>query len=41
MHKKALVVKPVGNTPLERPRHRCENNIKMDLRKIVLEYRLD
>jgi hypothetical protein len=26
-----LVGKPEGRRPLGRPRHRCENNIKMDL----------
>jgi hypothetical protein len=29
-----LVGKPQGKTPLERPRHRWVNNIKMDLREI-------
>jgi hypothetical protein len=28
---RALVVKPEGKRPLERPRHRWEDNIKMDL----------
>jgi hypothetical protein len=31
---KALVRKPEGRRPLERPRHRWENNIKMYLREI-------
>jgi hypothetical protein len=26
-----LVGKPEGKRPLERPRHRCEDNIKLDL----------
>ena len=29
-----LVGKPEGNMPLGRPRHRWENNIKMDLREV-------
>jgi hypothetical protein len=29
-----LVGRPEGKRPLERPRHRCEDNIKMDLREI-------
>jgi hypothetical protein len=29
-----LVGKPEGNIPLRRPRHRWEDNIKMDLREI-------
>ena len=28
-----LVGKPEGKRPLGRPRHRCENNIKMDLQE--------
>jgi hypothetical protein len=28
------VGKPEGKTPLRRPRRRCVNNIKMDLREI-------
>jgi hypothetical protein len=31
-----LVGKPEGNRPLERPRRRWEDNIKMDLKEIVL-----
>jgi hypothetical protein len=31
---KALVGKPKGRRPLERPRHRWEDNIKMDLREV-------
>jgi hypothetical protein len=31
---KILVGKPVGKTPLKRPRHRWESNITMDLREI-------
>jgi ribosome biogenesis protein Nip4 len=29
-----LVGRPEGRRPLGRPRHRCEDNIKMDLREI-------
>jgi hypothetical protein len=29
-----LVGKPKGKIPLGRPRHRCEDGIKMDLREI-------
>jgi hypothetical protein len=32
---RVLVGKPEGKTPLERPRRRWENGIKMDLRKTV------
>jgi hypothetical protein len=31
---RALVGKPEGTRPLERPRRRWENNIKMDLREV-------
>jgi hypothetical protein len=31
---RVLVGKPEGKRPLERPRHRWENGIKMDLREI-------
>jgi hypothetical protein len=31
---KALVGKPEGSRPLGRPRHRWEDNIKMDLREV-------
>ena len=31
---RALVRKPEGEKPLERPRHRWEDNIKMDLREV-------
>jgi hypothetical protein len=31
---RALVGKPEGGRPLGRPRHRREDNIKMDLREI-------
>jgi hypothetical protein len=30
---RVLVVRPEGKRPLERPRCRCEDNIKMDLRE--------
>jgi hypothetical protein len=32
-----LVGKPEGKRPLERPKHRWENNIRMDLREIGCE----
>jgi hypothetical protein len=32
-----LVGKPEGKRPLGRPQHRWEDNIRMDLRKIVWE----
>ena len=31
---RVLVGKPEGKRPLERPRRRCENNIKMDLQEV-------
>ena len=31
---RVLVRKPEGKRPLERPRHRWEDNIKMDLREV-------
>jgi hypothetical protein len=31
---RVLVGKPEGRRPLERPRHRWEDNIKMDLREV-------
>jgi hypothetical protein len=31
---RALVGKPEGKRPLERPRHRGEDNIKMDLQEV-------
>jgi hypothetical protein len=31
---RALVEKLEGRRPLGRPRHRCEDNIKMDLREV-------
>ena len=31
---RALVGKPEGNRPLGKPRHRWEDNIKMDLREV-------
>jgi len=31
---RVLVGKPEGRRPLGRPRHRCENNIKMDLQEV-------
>jgi hypothetical protein len=38
---KILVGKPEGKTSLRRLRHRWEDNIKMDLREIGWECRLD
>jgi hypothetical protein len=32
-----LVGKPEGKRPLGRPRNRCEDNIRMDLREILWE----
>ena len=40
MHR-VLVEKPEGKRPLERPRHRWEDNIKMDLQEgdvVVMEW---
>jgi hypothetical protein len=34
---KILVGKPHGKKPLRRPRHKCENNIKIDIRAVGLE----
>jgi hypothetical protein len=34
---RALVGKPEGRRPLGRPRHRWEDNIKMDLREVGWE----
>jgi hypothetical protein len=34
MRKKILIGKPEGKMPLGRPRHRWEDNIKIDLMKI-------
>jgi hypothetical protein len=31
---RVLVGRPEGNRPLGRPRHRCEDNIKMDLQEV-------
>jgi hypothetical protein len=38
---KALVGKPEGSRPLERPRRRWEDNIKMGLREVGWGRRLD
>jgi hypothetical protein len=38
---KILVGNPEGKRPLGRPRHRWEDNIKMDLRNTVWGYGLD
>jgi hypothetical protein len=38
---RALVGKPEGRRPLERPRRRWEDNIKMDLREVGWGRRLD
>jgi hypothetical protein len=34
---KVLVGRPKGRRPLGRPRHRWEDNVKMDLREIEIE----
>jgi hypothetical protein len=34
---RVLVGRPKGKRPLERPRRRCEDNIKMDLREIGID----
>jgi hypothetical protein len=34
---KILVGRPEGNRPLENPRHRGDDNIKADLREILLQ----
>ena len=34
---RVLVGKPEGKRPLGRPRHRWEDNIKMDLREVVCD----
>jgi hypothetical protein len=34
---RALVGKPEGRKPLGRPRRRCEDNIKMDLREVGID----
>jgi hypothetical protein len=36
VHNNILVGKPEGRRPLGRPRHRWEDNIKMDLREMDL-----
>jgi hypothetical protein len=38
---RALVGKPEEKRPLERPRHRWEDNIKLDLREIGLMGKLE
>ena len=38
---RVLVGKPEGKRPLRRPRRRWEDNIKMDLQEVGLEYGLD
>jgi len=35
---RALVGKPEGKRPLGRPKHRWEDNIKMDLHEVVWRY---
>ena len=35
---KVLVGKPKGKRPLGRPRHRWEDNIKMDLEEVGMDY---
>jgi hypothetical protein len=36
--RKNVVIKHDGKASLERPRHRCEDNIKMDLTEIGFEF---
>jgi hypothetical protein len=31
---RVLVGKPEGNRPMGRPRHRCNDNIKMDIQEV-------
>jgi hypothetical protein len=38
---RVFVGKPEGKRPLRRPRRRWEDNIKMDLQEVVVEYGLD
>ena len=38
---RVLVKKPEVNRPLGRPRRRWEDNIKMDLKEVGWEHRLD
>ena len=38
---RVLVGKPDGRRPLEKPRGRWENNIKMDLKEVGWGYALD
>jgi hypothetical protein len=38
---RALMGKPEGRRPLERPRCRWDDNIKMDLREVGWGHRLD
>jgi hypothetical protein len=34
---RVLVGRPEGKRPLGRPRHRCEDNIKLDLKEIGID----
>jgi hypothetical protein len=34
---RVLVGRPKGKRPLERPKHRCEDSIKMDLRETRID----
>jgi hypothetical protein len=38
---RVLVGKPAGKRPLGRPRHRWEDNIKMDLQEVGRKHGLD
>jgi len=38
---RVLVLKPEGRKPLDRPRHRWENNIKMELQEVGWWHGLD
>jgi len=38
---RVMVGKPEGRRPLKRPRRRCEDNIEMDLQKVVWGHGID
>jgi len=39
--RRVLVGKPKGKRPLGRPRHRGEDNFKMDIQELILGHGLD